>query len=100
MARGTTPLNSAVPPESKKTIARSLGQFVGHIIHGVRTPVGGAAASETVELRRETQTEQRDTPMGMVKVRRTLIEEAEVPRASSVGVDDATGNGSAPGVRG
>lgn len=68
-----------MPPTSKNSLARNLGQFIGHIIHGVRTPVGGESPSHTHELRRETQTEQRDTPMGMVKVRRTVIEEIEVP---------------------
>jgi hypothetical protein len=71
-----------VPPQSQKTIARSLGQFVGHILHGVRTPVGGASETQTVQVSRETQTQGRVTPMGMVTVRRTVIEEVELPAAA------------------
>lgn len=56
-------------------IARSLGEFFGHIWKGVKTPADAPA------VRRErTETEARETPAGKVIVRRTIIEEVELPR--------------------
>ena len=59
----------------RKGLMRSLGEFVGHIAHAVRKPVPGG---ERREVRREVETEDRDTPQGKVTLRRTTIEEIEV----------------------
>ncbi len=58
----------AAPPARKKTLARSLGEFFGHIAKGVKTD-----PSKKV-LRKEVEEEQRD---GMT-LRRTTIEEIEL----------------------
>ena len=59
----------------RKSLMRSFGEFVGHITHAVRKPVPGG---ERREIRREVETEDRDTPQGKVTLRRTTIEEIEV----------------------
>jgi hypothetical protein len=80
---------------------RSLGEFVGHIAHAIRTDpnkpggteegageVGEKSASGAGEpgeggerqlTRRTVEEEQRDTPQGKVTLRRTIIEEVELP---------------------
>lgn len=67
---------------------RSLGEFFGHIAQGVRTPVNqppaapppvaNPAAPRQV-TRHTVEEEQRDTPQGKVTLRRTVIEEVELP---------------------
>ena len=56
-----------------KTLARSLGEFFGHIWAGVKSDPRG----NRQELRRETQEQTQDTADGSVTVRRTTIEEIE-----------------------
>jgi hypothetical protein len=58
--------------QDDKTIMRSLGEFVGHVVKGIRTDP--AAKTETTEVRRTTETEERER----VILRRTVIEEVEV----------------------
>lgn len=53
-------------------MARSLGEFFGHIIHGVRTD-----PSKRV-LRKDVEVEERQTPEGKVVLRRTVVEEIEL----------------------
>jgi hypothetical protein len=55
-------------PAPKKTLARSLGEFFGHIAKGVKTD-----PSKKV-LRKEVEEEQRDG----ITLRRTTIEEIEL----------------------
>lgn len=56
-----------------KSLARSLGEFVGHLWRGVRTtPV--APGGEKREVRRTVEEEDR----GDVILRRTTIEEIEI----------------------
>lgn len=57
---------------------RSLGEFVGHIARAVKAPAG-APPRRRVEVRRRTEAEQRDTPAGRVTLRRTTIEEIDLP---------------------
>lgn len=64
---------------SRKNLMRSLGEFVGHIVHAVRTPT---PKNDRRELRREVETDKRDTPQGKVTLRRTTIEEIEVEKDS------------------
>lgn len=55
-----------------KSIMRSLGEFFGHIVRGVKTDPG--SADRTREVGRHVEEEHRD---GVV-LRRTTIEEIEV----------------------
>lgn len=77
----------------RKSIMRSLGEFFGHIAHAVRTDpstpadrAGGAppdspgAPADRQVLRRTVEEEERETPRGKVTLRRTIIEEVDVPR--------------------
>lgn len=67
----------------QKSLWRSLGEFVGHITHAVRTdPV-------TKHARRKVEVETRDTPSGPVTLRRTTIEEIEISPAKRSGDDHA-----------
>ncbi len=61
------------PPEDK-TIMRSLGEFFGHVWQGVRAKPG-----ETKARRVTHESEQRETENGSVTLRRTIIEEVELP---------------------
>lgn len=54
---------------------RSLGRFVGEIGKAVTSN----APKDTVEVRRDTETETRQTDQGTVTIRRTTIEEIQLP---------------------
>jgi hypothetical protein len=71
-----------VRSKAPKSILRSLGEFFGHIAHGVRTDPGkpGAAAPPPRVVRQVTEEETRETPQGKVILRRTTIEEIVVPK--------------------
>ncbi len=58
----------------QKSLARSLGQFFGHLIHGVKSP----APPTRQQVRREVEEERVQTPQGQVVLRRTIIEEVEI----------------------
>jgi hypothetical protein len=58
-----------------KSLMRSLGEFFGHIVRGVKAPVEGA---ERHEVRREVQEETWETAQGKVTLRRTTIEEVVI----------------------
>lgn len=64
-------------PAPKKSLMRSLGEFVGHIVHGIKSDPSKR------EIRREVEEETRETPTGKVTLRRTTIEELEVHRPMS-----------------
>ena len=55
---------------ARKSIARSLGECVGHIARGLRS----SGAAPRAEVRRRTEQEERD---GVV-LRRTIVEEVEL----------------------
>lgn len=55
---------------------RSLGEFVGHIVRGVKTPAPPAPDSQV--LKHEVEEETRDTPTGRVTLRRTTVEEIRI----------------------
>ncbi|MGH7244857.1 MAG: hypothetical protein ACREJD_15695 [Phycisphaerales bacterium] len=65
-------------PNSKKSLSRSIGEFFGHILKGVHEPVGTPPTEKHV-LRQETTEEVRETEAGKVIVRRTIVEELEIP---------------------
>jgi hypothetical protein len=73
-----------------KSLMRSLGEFFGHIVRGVRTPVENTPGRR--EVRREVEEETRDTPSGKVTLRRTTIEEVEYRPDG----DRTTGGGKEP----
>lgn len=60
-----------------KSLMRSLGEFVGHIVKGVRTPVA-RGDTERIEVRRDVQEQQVKDPRGTLTLRRTTIEEIEI----------------------
>jgi hypothetical protein len=64
------------PPD--QPLLRSLGEFFGHVVKGIRTDP--AAARERTEVRRTVEEEKR--PDGVV-LRRTTIEEVELPRGTA-----------------
>ncbi len=55
----------------RKPLMRCLGEFAGHIIKGIKTP----AEPETHEVRRTVE----ETTEGGVTLRRTTIDEVELP---------------------
>lgn len=59
-----------------KSLMRSLGEFVGHIWAGVRAAPDGR---RTVQVSERTETERRETSRGEVTLRRTIIEEVDLP---------------------
>ncbi len=74
-------------PQPRKSLMRSLGEFVGHIWKGATAPVEGDNkhpdhAARSQRLRIELEQEQRSTPQGPVVLRRTTIEEIELPAAA------------------
>lgn len=64
---------SKPPP---KSLSRSLGEFFGHIWHGVKAD----PASQRRILKREVEEETTPTAEGSITLRRTTIEEVEVRR--------------------
>jgi hypothetical protein len=63
----------------QKSLARSLGQFFGHLIHSAKSPTPPATRDKQ-EVRRHVEQEQIQTPQGPVVLRRTIIEEVEIKR--------------------
>jgi len=59
------------------SLARNLGRFFGHVKRGFTAPA--QPERRTVETRRETTEEPCDTPRGRVTLRRTVIEEVDLP---------------------
>lgn len=62
------------PEDADKTLMRSLGEFFGHVVRGIRTDP--AARPDRTEVRRTVEEEKR--PDGVV-LRRTVIEEVQLP---------------------
>lgn len=62
-----------MPSPKNKSLARSLGEFVGHIWRGVRT-TPTTSGGEKREVKRTVEEEDR----GDVILRRTTIEEIEI----------------------
>ncbi len=78
--------------EPKKSIMRSLGEFVGHVVKGVRTDV----ERDRKVLRREVEEETRNTDAGRVTIRRTTIEEVEIDRSTPAADPPGGGTGDQP----
>ncbi len=72
-----TPLPYHRPMGQKKSIMRSLGEFVGHISKAVKTPA--EPDKTTHELGRTTEEREATAPDGRkMTLRRTTIDEVEV----------------------
>ncbi|MBX3379587.1 MAG: hypothetical protein KF805_05805 [Phycisphaeraceae bacterium] len=63
--------------KDSKSLSRSLGEFFGHIWKGVQEPVTPSSNKQIV--RQETTEEVRQTESGKVIMRRTIVDELEVP---------------------
>lgn len=70
---------------ARKSIMRSLGEFFGHIAHAVRTDPARPDPRGRTVTRQTVEEEQRDTPQGPVRLRRTIIEEVELPPTARPG---------------
>ncbi|MGP1310666.1 MAG: hypothetical protein ACTS27_10755 [Phycisphaerales bacterium] len=67
-------------PSGKRTsLARSLGEFFGHIRAGVRAKPGESDGARRRQVSRTVDEETVDTPRGRATLRRTVIEEIELP---------------------
>jgi hypothetical protein len=76
-----------VAPKAEKPLMRSLGEFFGHIVHGIKTDPSkpaGDGPSRTV-TKQTVEEETRQTPDGPVVLRRTIIEEVELPKPPAAG---------------
>lgn len=73
-----------MPHRADKSIMRSLGEFCGHVLKGVRTNPETQRPAPARMARERVEEEVRDTPSGRVLVRRTVIEEILVPAATPV----------------
>ena len=54
--------------ENKKPLMRSLGEFIGHIVHAIKSNPASNEVSRTVEEKTE----------GKITLRRTTVEEIEI----------------------
>jgi hypothetical protein len=82
---------SRAPRQPDKPLMRSLGEFFGHIVHGIKTDVTKPDTNRTV-TRQTIEEETKQTAQGPVILRRTIIEEVELPP----GADDSTKTPPAP----
>ena len=69
---------ASLMPAQRKTLMRSFGEFFGHIAKGFTSPVK-PARSESKVVRQEVQEHNVDTPQGPITLRRTTIDEVELP---------------------
>jgi hypothetical protein len=62
-----------------KSLLRNLGEFCGHIAHGIRTPVDAAPKTPANEpakvVREQVQEREVQTPQGKIVLRRRIIDE-------------------------
>ena len=65
----------------EKSTMRSLGEFFGHIMRGVRTDPERAPRRRVIPGKTFTEVETRETPAGRVVLRRTIVEEVVLPPA-------------------
>ncbi|HYE63765.1 MAG TPA: hypothetical protein VD997_17365 [Phycisphaerales bacterium] len=63
--------------EPDKPLMRSLGEFFGHIVQGIKSDVDPKKSVTKQTIEEET----RQTPQGPVILRRTIIEEVQLPPA-------------------
>jgi len=63
--------------QPRKSLMRSLGEFVGHIVQGARTDPSKEQTQRRVMRHDVQEEERRTTEGGKVTLRRTTIEEVE-----------------------
>ncbi len=67
--------------DKPKSLMRNLGEFFGHIAHGVKADTSKPTVQKQ-EVRREVEEREETTPDGRtITVRRTTIEEIEINEA-------------------
>lgn len=90
-------MNTKPPDDRNAPLARNLGRFFGALKRGFTEPVDDASQRprRTVETRRETAEEQRETARGSVTLRRTVIEEVDLPADSQNDASDDRPTGDA-----
>jgi hypothetical protein len=76
--------------KNRKSISRSLGEFFGHIAHGVKGDLS-SDQPERREVRREVEEREGEVDGRRVTLRRTTIEEIEIDEGSSADTDDERG---------
>lgn len=76
--------------KNRKTISRSLGEFFGHIVHGVKADVD-AGKPKRHEIRREVEQREGEVDGKKVTLRRTTIEEIEIEGAGPADTEQGTG---------
>lgn len=76
-----------------KPLMRNLGEFFGHIARGLRTD---PAKPQKLVTRQTVEEEARETPQGQVVLRRTIIEEVELPPGTPTPPPAAKPPGSEP----
>jgi hypothetical protein len=74
--RAAPPGRAASRRAEQPGLARNLGRFFGHIKRGFTTPT----EPDRLETDRRFEEERRETPRGDVTLRRTIIEEIDLPR--------------------
>jgi hypothetical protein len=75
--------------KDRKTISRSLGEFFGHIVHGVKGDIR-SNEPERREVRREVEERAGEVDGKKVTLRRTTIEEIEIEPGQQADTDDGT----------
>jgi len=75
--------------KNDKSLARNLGEFVGHLWKGVTGEASSKEKPARREVSRRQETETRDTPRGKVTLRRTIIEEVDLPQSQQRDDPDA-----------
>lgn len=71
----------------RKSISRCLGEFVGHIVHGVKGEIRPDEAQRR-EVRREVEEREGEVDGRKVTLRRTVIEEIEMESGRRADTDD------------
>ena len=82
------PQRPALGPAKPPNLLRSLGQFFGHIVQGVKSgpdgvpppPAARGEPTQSVVIKHEVDERALPTPQGVVRLRRTVIEEVEMDR--------------------
>jgi hypothetical protein len=73
-------------PKNRKTISRSLGEFFGHIVHGVKGEIQQDEPDRR-EVRREVEEREGEVDGKKVTLRRTTIEEIEIQPGQQADTD-------------
>lgn len=78
---------TAMAGRNRRSLMYNLGAFFGNIARGLTSDLAESGAARRQVVRRDVHEHARQTPQGIVTLRRTTIEEIEV-RPSAPGGDD------------